>query len=459
MLVFISNNIEVVILILGVSALVWAFVLRIKSKKVLSEMISFFSSSEAKNKKEEKDNFLSTFSLYLKKLNNPVYDIFSFLFVVIAISSLFLFVIFTFYNEREVVTVDPTDDIDFSTFGEVLLLLQENFPRYNEVTKEELGHGLIYGLIDALGDPYTTFFDAEKSSILMSDVTGEFEGIGIEIGIRNSNLQVISPLKNTPAYRAGIKAGDIIVAIDEKSTEKITLEEAVLKIRGPKGEPVIISILRDGKIEEVTIVRDTIKIPSIEWDLLDNDIAHIKLFHFHNSITREFDSVSREIANSNADKIILDLRNNPGGVFSRAVDIVGYFIERDSVAVIETDLKDSENDEYIKTKRTPTLIDYDVVVLINEGTASAAEIVAGALRDQKGVRIVGTESFGKGSIQQIFNTRDGSVVKITIKYFLTPNGDVISEKGITPDTKIKQDEEDKEKDRQLQKAIEIIMEK
>lgn len=454
MILLIISNIEVLSLILGISALLWALVLRFKSRKIVGEVLK----KDDLLKHENKDKKNNNSSLLLKKIGSPVIDLFSFLFVLSLVFMLFLSVLFVFYNNREVVTVDPVDIIDFSTFGEVLLLLQENFPKFNEVSDEELGQGLINGLIDALDDPYTVFFDAEKSSIFMADVTGEFEGIGVEIGIRNGNLQVISPLKDTPAYRAGLRSGDIIVAIDEKSTERITLEEAVLKIRGPRGEAVTLNILRGDKIEEVTIVRDKIKIPSIEWSLLNDNIAHIKLFHFHDSIVREFDKVSREIINSSAQRIILDLRNNPGGVFNGAVEIAGYFIERGSVAVIETDLKDSRNDHYIKTSRNPTLIDYDVVILINKGTASASEIVAGALRDQRNIDIVGTESFGKGSIQQIFNTRDGSVVKITTKYFLTPNGDVINEEGITPNIEIEQDEETEE-DEQLQKAIEIIMRK
>ncbi len=457
MLFFVLSNIEVLVLILGISALIWALVLRIKSRKTLLEAVNKINSSSNEESTTGDGSVLS--ASCLKKLISPVFDFLSFLFVLALVLLLFVFVMFGFYGKREVVTVDPTDSIDFSTFGEVLLLLQENFPKFNEFSEEELGYGLVNGVINALGDPYTIFLDAEKSSLFMSDVTGEFEGIGVEIGIRNGNLQVISPLKNTPAYKAGLRAEDIIVAIDGDSTEKTTLEEAVLKIRGPRGEPVILSILRGDKIEEVTISRDKIKIPSIEWDLLDNNIAHIKLFHFHNNINREFDKISREIIDSSADKIILDLRNNPGGIFSGAVDVAGYFLERDSVAVIETDFKNSDNDQHIKTRRTPTLIDYDVVILINKGTASAAEIVAGALRDQRGVTIIGTESFGKGSIQQIFNIKDGSVVKITVKYFLTPNGDVINENGITPDIEVEQEEDDEDKDKQLQKAIEVIRQK
>ncbi len=440
MLLFILKNVEVMALILGISALVWALVLRSKSKSVL--MLAKKQTSDRGEKG-------------LKKLDSPISDIFSFLLIFVLIFFLIFFAMFAFYNEREVVTVDPTKSIDFSTFGEVLLLLQENFPRFSDISKEELGHGLIDGIIGALDDPYTIFLDAERSKIFMSDVTGEFEGIGVEIGLRNGALQVISPLKNTPAYRAGLKAQDIIVAIDKESTEKITLEEAVLKIRGPRGEEVELSILRDGKIEEVTIVRDKIKIPSIEWEVVDNNIAHIKLFHFHDSIVREFDKVSREIIGSDVDGIILDLRNNPGGIFSGAVDVAGYFIERDSVAVIETNLKDSKEDKHIKTKRIPTLIDHNVVILINEGTASAAEIVAGALRDHRQIKIVGMKSFGKGSIQQIFNTRDGSMLKITVKYFLTPSGVVINDNGIVPDIEVEASEDDK-KDLQLQRAVEVL---
>jgi len=362
------------------------------------------------------------------------------------------------FGKGEVVIVNPSEKIDFSLLGEVYHLLEENFPGFDEVDEEKLVYGIIEGMLKALDDPHTSFFEPEKSKIFLEDVSGEFEGVGIEIGIRNEKLQVISPLKNTPAYRAGMRAGDVIVAIDEESTENISLEEAVVKIRGPKGESVTLEVLRNNETKEISIVRDTIKIPSIEWEVIERNIAHIQLFHFHDNIHADFIKVAREILNGPTEKIILDLRNNPGGVFSAAISISSMFIESGEVVVIE---KGTEKDDLkmIKTIGAgPVFLDYPVVILINEGTASASEIVAGALRDQRNAPIVGINSFGKGSIQRMHNLSDGSVVKITEKHFLTPEGTVIDKEGIVPDFEIEITDKDieKEKDPQLEKAIEII---
>jgi carboxyl-terminal processing protease len=374
-------------------------------------------------------------------------------------SGALLFATGFYFGKGERVFINPSEKIDFSLFGEVYHLLEKNFPDFNKIDDKELIYGIIRGLISSLDDPHTTFFDPERSKIFIEDVSGEFEGIGIEIGIRKGMLQVISPLKGTPAYKVGMKAGDVIISIDGQTTEDILIEEAVKKIRGPKGEPVVLEVFREGELKEFTIYRDVIKIPSIDWELLEDDIAYIELYHFHENITSDFANVSREILNSPAKKIILDLRNNPGGFFGASISISSKFIEQGKVVVIETNLTDREKDILLRTTGGPPIfLDYPVVVLINEGTASASEIVAGALRDQKGSVIVGTKSFGKGSIQRLHDLSDGSMVKVTEKYFLTPNGIIIDKEGITPDVEVKITDEDieKENDPQLNEAVKII---
>jgi carboxyl-terminal processing protease len=366
-----------------------------------------------------------------------------------------------YFGKGEKIFIDPSEKIDFSFFGEVYYLLQENFPEFDSIDNQKIVYGVIEGMISALDDPHTTFFDPERSKIFLEDVSGEFQGIGIEIGIRKNLLQVIAPLKNTPAYKAGLRAGDVILSIDKETTEDILIEEAIKKIRGPKGEPVALEVFRDGEIKEFTIIRDLIKIPSIEWEIIDNDIAYIQLYHFHENINRDFSDISREILNSPAKKIILDLRNNPGGFFNASISISSKFINPGEVVVIETNLTEREKDNLMKTSGGPPIfLDYPVVVLINEGTASASEIVAGALRDQRNVPIVGTNSYGKGSIQKLHNLSDGSMIKITEKYFLTPKGTVIDKEGIKPDIEVEITEEDieKEVDPQLNEAIKIIKE-
>jgi len=318
-------------------------------------------------------------------------------------------------------------------------------------------------MISSLDDPHTSFYDPERSKVFLEDVSGQFEGVGIEIGVRDGVLKVISPLRSTPAHKAGIKSQDIITSIDGDSTENLSLEEAVAKIRGPKGESVVLGVLRNGEEKEISIVRDTIKIPSIEWSIIEGNIAHIELLHFHENIAGDFSDVSREVLNSNAESIILDMRNNPGGIFNAAISIAGRFIEPNEVVVIKTGSK-KNNGNQVEIKTTgvsPVFLDYPVIVLVNEGTASASEILAGALRDQRGVEIVGTNSFGKGSIQRLHNLHDGSTIKVTEEFFLTPKGSIIDQEGIAPDYEIEITEDDieEENDPQLEKAIEIIKEK
>ncbi len=380
-------------------------------------------------------------------------------FILILFFGAIIFVAGFYYGKGDKIIINPSEEIDFSLFGEVYYLLQENFPGFGDIDKKEFEYGIINGLISSLNDDHTVFFTPERSKIFLEDVSGEFQGIGIEIGIRDNNLQVISPLKNTPAYRAGMRAGDIILDIDGETTEKITLEEAVMKIRGPKGDAVTLNVYRDGEVLEISIIRDTIKIPSIEWSLLENNIAHIELYHFHENIITDFDKISREVISSPAEKIILDLRNNPGGIFGAAINISSKFIESGSVVVAETSSGSIDDAELTRTSyTTPVFLDYPVVILINEGTASAAEILAGALRDNRGIIIIGENSYGKGSIQRMHSLKNNSVVKITEKYFLTPNGLKIDKEGIAPDIEIERTAEDidEERDPQLEKAIETI---
>ncbi len=390
----------------------------------------------------------------MKAINVIKFFIFCFFGAIIFISGFY-------FGQKERIFVNPSDELDFSLFTEAYYLLQENFPGFEDVNEKEKIHGIIRGLVGSLGDAHTSFFDKEESKIFLDDVSGEFEGIGIEIGIRENKLRVISPLKNTPADRAGLRPMDIITKIDGESTTGITIEEAVQKIRGERGEEVVLEISRNEEKKDVSIVRDTIKIPSLSWEIIEDDIAYIELFHFHGNITRDFSTLSREIIESPAKKIILDLRNNPGGLLGASVDISSYFIEKGDVVVIKTRALKNDDQDLLRAKDArPTLKSYPITVLINEGSASASEILAGALRDNRDIRLVGMPSFGKGSIQAIHTLEDGSTLKITEEYFLTPGGNIIDEEGLMPDIKIEITEEDIEKGRdpQLEKAIEVIRE-
>jgi len=349
--------------------------------------------------------------------------------------------------------------IDFSLFWDAYNKLQENFIDPSEIDDQKIIYGAIDGMARSLGDPYTGFFKPEQARKFQQDLSGFFEGIGVEIGVKKDRLTVIAPLEGTPGQKAGLKAGDIITQIDGKDTFNMTTDDAVNLIRGQKGTPVVLTIAREGWItpKDIKIIRDTIVIPPMEWSMKDNNVAYIRIYQFDESLSYDFRSNVSKILRSPAKKIILDLRNNPGGYLEVAQDIAGWFLKREETVVIEDFGKNRERKIY-KTNGNEVLSDYPVVVLINGGSASASEILAGALRDNRGVRLIGEKSFGKGSVQEVVNLRGGSFLKITIAKWLTPKGSSISEVGLEPDVKVVVTDSDIEtgRDPQLEKALEII---
>lgn len=362
----------------------------------------------------------------------------------------------------------PPEDLDFSLFWEAWHKIQEEYVNPEDIDIQELIYGAISGMIESIGDPYTVFFNPEDTKTFLEDIGGEFEGVGMEIGIRENQLQVIAPLEGTPAQKAGIRPGDRIIKIDDTLTMDITIEEAVSRIRGPKGTEVTLTIFRDEweSSKEIIIKRAVIKVSSLKWELLsstgeaggkEEEIAYIKLYHFSEKSDRDFREMATEILRSPSEKIILDLRSNPGGYLERAQDIAGWFLEKGQVVVIE-DFGTEKEQEVYKAKGNAKFLDYPMVVLVNQGSASASEILASALRDNRGIKIIGETSFGKGSVQKLEELRDGSSLKITIANWLTPKGNLITNKGLEPDIKVEMTEEDydQDKDPQLQKAIEII---
>jgi len=319
--------------------------------------------------------------------------------------------------------------------------------------------GAISGMVKSLGDPYTVFMNPEDTKRFQDDISGSFEGVGMEIGIRNRNLQVISPLEGTPAKAAGLRPGDLIVRIDDTPARDLTLEEAVSLIRGPRGVDVVLSILRDDWTEsrEFSITRAVIKIPSLEWEILEGNIAYIQLFHFSEPAARIFGMAANGVLASSADRIILDLRNNPGGFLEVAVTIAGWFLEKDQLVVTE-DFGEEGKERTYKAKGSGRLGSYPLVILLNQGSASASEILAGALRDHRGVMIVGEKSFGKGSVQELESLAGDASLKITVANWLTPNGSHITDIGLEPDVKVEMTPEDfeEERDPQFDKALEIV---
>ena len=352
------------------------------------------------------------------------------------------------------------EGVDFSLFWEAWRVLEDNFVNPAKINYQEMLYGAISGMVDSLKDPYTVFMPPAESKIFQEDISGEFQGVGMEIGVRKGELTVIAPMEGTPAQRAGLRAGDKILKINGTTTAGITSDDAVKIIRGPKGTEVVLTILREGwqESKEFAIVRDVIVVPAIKWEIKEGNIAYIQLYQFSEISRAAFARAAVEILNSPCQKIILDLRNNPGGYLEVAQEIAGWFLEKGQIVTIEDFGAKAEKKEY-KAQGNAKLLSYPLVVLINQGSASGSEILAGALRDNRGVKLIGERSFGKGSVQQLKDLSEGSL-KITIAQWLTPNGELINSEGLSPDIKVEITDEDYEnlKDPQLDKALEVIKE-
>ncbi|MBU3896247.1 PDZ domain-containing protein [Patescibacteria group bacterium] len=351
-------------------------------------------------------------------------------------------------------------DINFSLFWSAYNTLKERFVDPSKLTEQTILYGAIAGLAESLGDPYTVFFTPADAKKFQDDLTGSFEGLGIEIGIKNHYLTIVAPLEGTPAQRAGLRPGDIILKINGAETAGISIDEAVNQIRGKKGTAVTLSIFREDwtKSKDFSITRDTINVPSLEWTIIEGDIAKIKISQFSQNLPTEFNKMAHNILNNkNIKRLILDLRGNPGGYLEVSQTIAGWLLEEDQIVVIE-DFGQSQT--VYKANGNSQLSSYPIVVLINTGSASASEILAGALKDNRDVVLVGEKSFGKGSVQEGIMLKDGSFLKVTVAKWLTPKGNSISDKGLDPDVQIELTEEDYDNDRdpQLQKAIEIVKE-
>ena len=384
--------------------------------------------------------------------------IFFSIFLVFAILTIFGLGIL-FGKSQVVCKICPPEEIDFSLFWEAWDILQEKFVSPEKIDVQKMIYGAISGMVKSLEDPYTVFFNPEETKRFEEEVSGTFEGVGLEIGVRKGQLQVITPLEGTPAQKAGILAGDKIIKINEIYSRDINIEEAVNLIRGEMGTEVTLTILREGWDEpkEFKIKRAIIEVPSLKWKLVDNNIAYIELYQFFEKTNADFRKAAIEILNSPAEKIILDLRNNPGGLLNVVQNVAGWFLERGEIVVIEDFGEGKEREEY-KSEGPAKFLDYPMVILINQGSASGSEILAGALRDNRDILLIGETSFGKGLVQEPVELRGGSSLKITVAKWLTPKEDLINDKGLEPDIRVEMTEEDYEegRDPQLDKAIEVI---
>lgn len=330
-----------------------------------------------------------------------------------------------------------SQDVDMDAFWKTWELIEEKYiPASStlEISNQDKIYGAISGFVDSLEDPYTVFLQPEANENFQESIRGNFSGVGMEVGMEDDFITVIAPLKNTPAELAGVQSGDKIVEIDGISTAGVSLDEAVNKIRGPVGSEVVLTILREGARDliEISILRDVIDIPVIDYELRDDGVFVISLYNFAANSSNDFRQALREFVLSKSNKLILDLRGNPGGYLESAIDVASWFLPAGKVIVQE----DFGNDEvkYLRSKGYNIFTDdLEMVVLVNKGSASASEIVAGALSEYGIATLVGTKTFGKGSVQELVPITPETSLKVTIARWLTPNGVSISDGGLTPD--------------------------
>ncbi len=296
--------------------------------------------------------------------------------------------------------------IDFSLFWEAWQMIKDKYVNASKLDNQSLLYGAITGLVGALKDQNSTFFPPTDAQKFNEDISGEFGGIGAEIGIKNNQLVIIAPLKDSPAEKAGLKASDQILQIDKTVTAGLTTDEAVKLIRGEKGTTVVLTIFRDGwdQPKEISITRDTIKVPTLDWKILDNNIAYIHLYNFYEQAPLLFYQALAEMVFKNPQGIILDLRDNPGGYLEAAVNLSGWFL-KPGATVVSEEFASGEKQVYT-SYGSGALKDMPIVLLVNEGSASASEILAGALRDNRGIKLIGQKTFGKGTVQELDTLRD-----------------------------------------------------
>jgi carboxyl-terminal processing protease len=322
---------------------------------------------------------------------------------------------------------------ELKTFSEVLTQVQKSY--VDETKVKDLVQGAIRGMLSTL-DPHSAYMTPDMYKEMQVETKGEFGGVGIQIGVKENRLAVIAPIEGTPAYRAGIKSGDFITKVNDETTKDLTLMDAVQKMRGPKGSKINLTIQRDGTPDplQFTLVRDTIKIESVKSKVLEN-IGYVRLTQFQESTGRDLSKVLKQFKDQKLQSTILDLRNNPGGLLTSAVEVSEQFLPGGKL-VVYTKGRESKKDEWI-AKGKDQMDDSPMIILVNEGSASASEIVAGALQDYGRAVIVGTTSFGKGSVQTILPLGDGSGLRLTTAKYYTPKGRSIQSTGITPDIVVK----------------------
>ncbi|PIR95682.1 hypothetical protein COT93_00955 [Candidatus Falkowbacteria bacterium CG10_big_fil_rev_8_21_14_0_10_37_18] len=361
------------------------------------------------------------------------------------------------YSEDAAVATGETDsNLDFNLYWQVWDTLKSNYVDKNKIDDQSLFYGSLKGLAEATGDPYTIFMDPSEAKEFSDDLAGTFEGIGAEVGIRNEMITVVAPLDGMPAQKAGLRAGDKIYAVDGTPTIGLSLNAVVKKIRGPKDSVVVLTIIRDEeKPREIEITRSVIIVKSVKTELRSDGIFIIKVTNFNDDTEGLFEKAINTALTKNPKGIILDLRNNPGGYLETAVNMASEWVKEGPV--VAEQFGGNKRQEYFSNGNA-RLQNFPTMVLVNGGSASASEILAGALRDYKKGTLIGEITYGKGSVQTLRNLDGGASLKITVAKWLTPAGDFINEKGLEPDIEIKMtsDDIDNDLDPQMKKALELL---
>ncbi len=345
---------------------------------------------------------------------------------------------------------------DFSSLNDLYGLMQRNFD--GKLSAQAALDGAKAGLIAAGGDPYTVYLTATQAKTLSDDLTGKLSGIGAEIGIKNNILTIIAPIDNTPAAKAGLRAGDLIAKINGEDTTNMSVDTAVSKIRGDKDTKVTLKLVRSGIPDpfDVTITRDNITVPSVKWSLKNGNVAYINVTQFGPDTADLVNQAATELKGQGATKVILDLRNDPGGYLDAGVSVASQFLPAGKTVVSER--TNGKTTSTLSATSGGQLIGLPTVVLINAGSASASEIVAAALHDNGAAQLEGEKSFGKGSVQQIKDLSDGAQLKVTIAHWYTPGGINIGKEGIKPDIEVKltTDDYNASRDPQLDRALDML---
>lgn len=381
------------------------------------------------------------------------------LFLVVAIGSFFGGSIYGSLNSPAILPDgggSSTNDSSFDKLFEVKDVLHQQY--YQDIDDEALLEGAIKGMVDAVGDPYTVFYNQEEYQEFQDDGQGNYVGIGVMVGIKEDKIVVITPFEGSPAYEAGIRAGDFILKVEGVEYKGSEMDKAVSVIKGEEGKPVTLTISQNGMEKEVTIVRASITLVNVQSEMVSGNIGHVTMLQFTNNTAKQVREAMEELKAQGAEGYILDLRGNPGGYLDEAVDTASLFVEKGKTVLYTLD-KAQQKREYLS--KGGDFIGAPLVVLLDEGSASASEVVAGALKDYKAATIVGQKSFGKGIVQMVFNVGKKEGVKVTVSSYYSPNGINIHGEGILPDVEVQLPEGVEapltiDNDTQLQKAVEIL---